>query len=116
HAFTLDFDRRHLVLDVTLAEEKLEFVFWCRGTTLSLDASLDGAPLAAGIRLGAEDDSRSLPLAIARADVPKLAGAKLAAPQPLQALVWLEPGVGDVAPVQSSPEELEMLRQLGYAH
>ena len=34
----------------------------------------------------------------------------------LQAVIWLEPGAGDVKPVVPSPADAEMLRQLGYAH
>jgi hypothetical protein len=114
--FTLDFARQHLVLETELESERLELVCWCRGDHLTVEATLDGKPFGAGIRVGAEESARPLPLAIAREKIPTVAGASLAPPKAGELLFWLEPGVGDVAPVVPSAEEADMLRRLGYAH
>ncbi len=115
HDFALDFDRQHLVLSTTMASDRLELVCWCRGENLTFTVSFDGEPIDHGIRLGQDADPRSSPLSIARDAVPSVAGATLAAPSPLQALLWMEPGTGDVAPIVPTPQEAEMLRALGYA-
>ena len=51
-----------------------------------------------------------------RGDIPTIAGESLKAPKPGQVVLWLEPGVGDVAPVVPNAEAADMLRRLGYAH
>jgi arylsulfatase A-like enzyme len=114
--FKLDFARQHLVLETELESERLELVCWCRGERVTVAATLDGRPLEAGVRLGAEEAARPLPLELARGAIPSVAGATLAPPKPDQLLFWLEPGVGDVAPVVPSPEQADLLRRLGYAH
>jgi arylsulfatase A-like enzyme len=112
--FTLDFDRRHLVLETTLAGDRLELVCWGRGDHLTFGATIDGQPLA--IRFGGEAATHASPFAIVRSAVPTVAGATLAPPKPMEAAVWMEPGAGDVKPVVPSPADAEMLRRLGYAH
>jgi arylsulfatase A-like enzyme len=114
--FSLDFGRQRLVLDTTLTSDRFELVCWCRGDTMRIGATLDGAPLAVGLRLGAANECVALPFSIARGEVPAVAGETLAPPRPGEALFWMEPGAGNATPVVPSPEELEMLRRLGYAH
>jgi len=114
--FSLDFGRQRLVLDTTLASERFELVCWCRGDNLRIGATLDGQPLAVGLRLGAASENVALPFSLARDAVPTVAGDTLAPPRPGEALFWMEPGAGNATPVIPSPEELEMLRRLGYAH
>jgi arylsulfatase A-like enzyme len=116
HRFTLDLERQHLVLETELEGERLELVCWCRGDHLTVEATLDGKPVAAGVRLGADEEGRPSPLKITRGDVPSIAGETLKPPKPDQLLFWLEPGVGAAAPVVPSPESADMLRRLGYAH
>ncbi len=116
HAFTLDLDRKHLILETTMASDRLELVCWCRGNALQFEVALDGAPIEAGIRLGGEADARSSPLPLERAALPVVAGAALEPPKPSQAVLWLEPGSGNAAPIVPTPEQAEMLRALGYAH
>ena len=114
--FTLDLGRRNLVVETTLDGERFELVCWCRGDQLQLDVTLDGAPLAQGVRLGASTEATTLPLAIGRGAVPVAVGSELAPPSAGQALFWLEAGAGSSAPVVPTAEELERLRALGYAH
>ncbi len=114
--FTLDLDRRHLVLETTLTSERFELVCWCRGSELTLDVTLDGAALEHGVRLGSTLESQPSPLRLPLAAIPALAGATLEPPKRGEALFWLEPGGGNAAPVVPSPAELELLRKLGYAH
>jgi hypothetical protein len=114
--FTLDLERQHLVLETELQGERLELVCWCRGDRLTVDATLDGKPIAAGLRLGAQEEGRPMPLPLTRGEIPTIAGESLPPPKPEQLVLWLEPGFGDVAPVVPSPESADMLRRLGYAH
>jgi arylsulfatase len=114
--FKLDFDRRQLVLETTMPSDKLELVCWCRGEALKFEVSLDGRPIASGIRLGEETEGRSSPISIERTGVPTLSGDSLAPPKQDQAVIWMERGAGDVKPVVPTAAEAELLRQLGYAH
>ncbi|MBM4014001.1 MAG: hypothetical protein FJ293_03425 [Planctomycetes bacterium] len=114
--FSLDLARRQLVLETTMTSERLELVCWCRGGKIDLAVTLDGEALERGVRVGTAADPQPLPLRLRRADLAPLAGATLAPPKPGEALFWLELGAGNAAPVVPSPEELEVLRALGYAH
>jgi arylsulfatase A-like enzyme len=113
--FALDLDRRRLVLETTMEGDKLELVCWCRGDSLVLEATLDGEPIGGGIRVGAAEP-RPSPLVIEREAVAVVSGETLPPPKPMQAVWWMEPGAGNVAPVVPTPEQAEMLRALGYAH
>jgi arylsulfatase A-like enzyme len=109
--FEMDLERRRLVLDTTLAKERLELVFWGRGAVLDLTLELDGRPAA--IALAGEEPAPA-PVRFATADLPERLGADLGWPPPGQALLWLEAGAENVQPVVPTPEELERLRELGY--
>ncbi|QDU66209.1 sulfatase [Engelhardtia mirabilis] len=110
----LDLDRRSLVLDTTLEDSRWELVFWGRGQQLDVDVRLDGQPLEAGALLGNADRSRSLPLALTRDEIPALDADDVSGPKLDQALLWLDAGASTETSTLSSPDELEMLRQLGY--
>ncbi|MBL8842187.1 MAG: sulfatase [Planctomycetes bacterium] len=113
---TLDLERRHLVIETTLTADRFELVCWARGDRLTLDVTLDGQPLERGVRLGSASDAQPAPLAFERPTLVAVEGATLTPPHLGEALFWLEPGAGNAAPVVPSPAELELLRQLGYAH
>ncbi|MDP6385920.1 MAG: hypothetical protein QGI93_06950, partial [Planctomycetota bacterium] len=114
--FSLDLDRKHLILDTELTKSRMEFVFWCRGDELTLNATLDGKTLSGGLYLGQEEDPESLPLKIRRSMLPVEEGDEtIGWPAVAEALLWQETGVDEVLPVLLSPEELETMRALGYA-
>jgi arylsulfatase len=111
----LDPDRTVLVVDTTLSTSRWELVFWGRGGQLTLDVRLDGQPLKGGVRLGGTDRPRPLPLALDWGEVPALDKNEVRVPQTGQALLWLDDGATSRPPTLPSPEQLEMLKQLGYA-
>ena len=113
--FDLDLDRSRLILDTELAGPTLELVFWCRGNELSFAVELDGQKLPHGVVLGLEDEKLRLPGTLAPREIPNERGLDLAWPRPGEGLLWLEAGATQVAPVVLSPEEIEILRALGYA-
>ena len=113
--FTMDDDRRRLGLDTVMGEEALELVFWCRGQRVELTVTLDGEPLTAGLVFGAKEAVTALPTSFPLDSVPVQEGSKLPWPRRMQACLWVEAGVSDLLPVVPSPEELEVLRKLGYA-
>ncbi len=112
--FVLDLERQNLTLDTTLESDRFELVFWCRGTDLVLDVQLEGAPIVEGVALGVEGTGQSPPVALAREAVPRAASTDVPWPGTGAAVLWLETGVGEVLPVIPSPEEIEVLEQLGY--
>ncbi|MDP6409772.1 MAG: sulfatase [Planctomycetota bacterium] len=112
--FALDLGRRKLTLDTTLETDRLELVFWCRGTILGLDLRLDGEALPGGVALGPEGLSRPLPLELDRGGIPQAASGEVSWPDVAGAALWLECGVGEVPGVVLSPEEIEVLEELGY--
>ena len=112
--FSMDLERENLTLDTQLEDGRLELVFWGRGTTLRLEVALDGVPVA--LLLGEQLDPRPTPAELARDQIPLLAGSEeLEWPEEGRAILWLETGVAEMLPVVLSPEELEVLRELGYA-
>ena len=112
----LDVERENLIYDTTLESDRLELVFWGRGRRLDLDVRLDGVPLEGGVLLGSTPRARSLPRALARADIPAIdEDTGLPTPRPGQALLWLDGGATTKLPALPTPEEIEILRQLGYA-
>jgi len=114
-AFAMDLLRSSLTLDATLAEERLELVFWCRGTVLAFDLKLDGATLPGGIVLGSDGQSEKLPLRVPAGEIPLWASSDVGWPAPGSAMLWLETGAAQTLPVVLGPEEIEVLRELGYA-
>lgn len=111
----MDPERSELVLDTTLTSARWELVFWGRGGQLDLDVRLDGEPLAGGVRLGGADQPEPLPLTLAWNEVPAADSREVPAPEVGQALLWLDGGATARPPTLPSPEQLEMLQQLGYA-
>ena len=100
-------------IDATLDGGRQEVVFWCRGRRLQLDVRLDGQPLEAGVLLG--DANRVLPIALDWDDVPILDPDEVPRPRPEQASLWLDGGASTKLPELPSPEEIEILAELGYA-
>lgn len=114
-SFEMDLMRKQLSMSAELEGDRLELVFWCRGNDLTIEASLDGKPLA-GIELGAGEDGGklALPASLSRAQIEERSGEELGWPDEGEARLWLEEGAGNVLPVVNTPEELERLRALGY--
>lgn len=112
-AFEMDLARRNLQLDVELSEESFEFIFWGRGNVIGVDVRLDGEPLEDGLVLP-PGETRGLPLQIERSAIPTAEGDDLYEIDRDQGLFWREAGVAPVLPVMLTPEELELLRELGY--
>ena len=113
--FEMDLDRSYLALDTVLENDRLELRFWCRGSELELEVSLDGKPLK-GLMLGGANDTRSLPAVLARGDIGEQLADELGWPAPGQARLWLEAGASKALPIVNTPEEVDRLRELGYAH
>ena len=113
--FQLDLERRNLGLETTLAGDRLELVFWCRGGLLNFDVALDGEPLPGGLELGDGGPDLDLPAAVEPFAIPRASGRELGWPAAGQAPLWLERGARHGLPVVSSPEEIELLQELGYA-
>jgi len=114
--FSLDLDRKHLVLDTELTKSRMEFVFWCRGQNLTVNVSLDGKPARGGLYLGLAEDPEPFPFTTARSQLPvEEADETIGWPALSEAFLWQETGVDEVLPVLLSPEELETMRALGYA-
>lgn len=111
----MDLDRKNFVLDTPLDDSRLELVFWCRGQRITLDVRLDGRPLEGGVLLGDADRARPLPLALGRDEIPAIDKDGVPTPKTGQALLWLDAGAAPRLPALPSPEEIEVLRQLGYA-
>ncbi|MDP6538581.1 MAG: sulfatase [Planctomycetota bacterium] len=112
--FALDLGRKTLTLETTLATDRLELVFWCRGRVLALDLGLDGEPLPGGVVLGTDGIARALPDELERAAIPQASGSEVPWPEAGTAALWLERGVGEVLGVVLTPEEIEVLEELGY--
>lgn len=112
--FTMDLERTYLALDTTLADGRQELVFWCRGGTLTVEAALDGEPLA-GLDLREGRAPLKLPAAVPRRDIEQREGEDSVWPRERRGMLWLEAGAGDVLPVVNTPEELERLKALGYS-
>ena len=116
HDATLDLERRNLVIETTLTtSDRLEVVFWGRGSAIGVDALLDGERLVDGITLGPEAEPEPLPGVFKPRRIPTAEGAALSWPERGHACFWLEGGVEQPLPVVLSPEEIEVLRELGYA-
>ncbi len=111
----MDLDRRNLVIETTLEDSRWELVFWGRGHEFALDVRLDGRVLEGGALVGTEDRARTLPLVLTRSEIPALDEEDVRAPKAGQALLWLDGGATAGMPTLPSPEELEVLKQLGYA-
>ena len=111
-AFAMDLERKRLTLATELdASGALELVFWCRGTVLTLGATLGGEPLRVEVEgHGALDGGR-----IALTDVATAASEDVTPPPRGGARLWLEAGVAPVEAVVNTPEEIERLQDLGYA-
>jgi len=126
--FAFDLPRQQLVIDTQLDGELLELVFWGRGQVLGFEAELDGVPLPGGVLLGAGkesgdadvelriEDRRALPLSLEAAAIPRATGSELGWPKTGGALLWLESGFAATLSVLPTPAEIELLKQLGYAH
>lgn len=113
--FAMDLDRRNLRVSTELSEELFELVFWCRGRTLDLEITLDGKRLTKGLRIGKNEKILTAPIRLDIRDIPQEDGKTFSKPlAPFQALLWLEAGASQVKPVAPSPEEIEVLQQLGY--
>ena len=116
HDATLDLERRNLVIETTLTtSDRMEVVFWGRGSAIGVDALLDGERLVDGITLGPEAEPEPLPGVFKPRRIPTAEGAALSWPERGHACFWLEGGVEQPLPVVLSPEEIEVLRELGYA-
>lgn len=109
---SMDLDRQNLAVDTVLDADQLELVFWCRGSNLGLEITLDGEPV--GLRFGESGGDELTPLETARGRIPTEAGDAIPWPDAAGAVVWLEAGVSQVLPVVLSPEEIERLQELGY--
>lgn len=112
-AFEMDLDRRNLRIDAELTEESFEFIFWGRGNVIGVDVRLDGEPLEDGLVLP-PGEIRPVPFQIERSAIPTAEGKRLSEIDRDQGLFWREAGVAPVLPVMLTPEELELLRELGY--
>lgn len=117
HDFTMDLERRNLVLETTLVEGGLELVFWGRGETLTFDVSLDGVPVQ---QLGypsvdGDQETFSVPVGLTRSLIPAHLSESVPWPEPGNCVLWLEAGAREMLPVINTPEEIERLRALGYA-
>ena len=112
--FEMDLGRTKRALDTTLSDGRQELVVGCRGSVLSVDATLDGAPLA-GLELREGRAPLRLPAAIPRDEIEQRVGEDSVWPRERRALLWLEAGAGDVLPVVNTPEEIERLKALGYS-
>ena len=113
--FEMDLARQNLVVDTELPSGRIELVFWCRGTAMTFDVTLDGEPIDA-LHLGAGDPAEgSSPFAVTMGDVPRHPTSAIPVPKPGTAVLWLEEGLADVQPVVPTPEEIERLQELGYA-
>lgn len=113
----LDLARENLILDTSLVSERLELVFWCRGRRLDLDVRLDGMALEGGVLLGNTERPQPLPTALSLDldEVPSLDADSAQAPMRGQARLWIDAGSTSRLPEVPSPEEMEILKQLGYA-
>lgn len=110
----LDLDRRSLAVDTTMEGSSWELVFWGRGDELTLDVRLDGQPLADGVLLGSADEPLPLPATLARDGIPTRDGAEARDVDVGRARLWLDGGASTEGPTRSTPDEIELLRQLGY--
>ncbi|MEM9382264.1 MAG: sulfatase [Planctomycetota bacterium] len=113
--FEMDLDRSYLALDTVLTNDRLELRFWCRGSDLEIEATLDGDPLE-GLTLDDAEEARALPARVARDDIRQMRAKDLGWPGPGRARIWLEAGASEALPVVNTPEEVERLRELGYSH
>ncbi|MEM1450666.1 MAG: sulfatase [Planctomycetota bacterium] len=113
--FEMDLDRSYLALDTVLANDRLELRFWCRGSDLDVEATLDGVPLQ-GLTLDDAEGPRAFPTRVARDEILQMRAEDLGWPGPGQARMWLEAGASEALPVVNTPEEVERLRELGYSH
>ncbi|MFO0984867.1 MAG: sulfatase [Planctomycetota bacterium] len=109
--FTMDPMRRTFTIDTPLVKDHIEITFWCRGTSMNLALLLDGKPVSE-LRIGRR--GMALPASITRASIPTQNGDQIGAPRPNQAILWLEEGNAPTDAVVPSPENIEVLRQLGY--
>lgn len=113
--FEMDLMRKHLELETKLTNGRFELVFWCRGTELDLEITLDGKPLESLDLSGdGQDEGWALPAHLPRGKIEELQSDSLDWPRTGRALLWLEAGAGKVLPVVNTPEENEILRALGY--
>ncbi|MFT5690512.1 MAG: hypothetical protein ACI8PQ_003369, partial [Planctomycetota bacterium] len=112
--FALDLGRKTLSLETDLdASGAIELVFWCRGTALTIEATLDGEPLELDVEGFGGKTADGVPIAINAIGV----GEGSTIPQAAlgRARLWLEAGVAPVEAVVNTPEEIERLQDLGYA-
>jgi arylsulfatase A-like enzyme len=110
----MDLERQHLVLETTLEKERLELLFWGRAGRIDITATLDGAPLV--LALGEDDERRALPAALDPGAIPVAAREDVPWPDRGVVRLWLEEGASTVLPVLPTPEEIEALQAMGYAH
>ncbi len=113
--FEMDLDRSYLAVDTVLENDRLELRFWCRGSELDFEITLDGKALD-GLMVDDGDDARGLPVTVARGDIRERRAEDLGWPGPGEARLWLEAGASEALPVVNTPEEVDRLRELGYAH
>lgn len=113
--FEMDLDRSYLAVDTVLTNGRQEIVFWCRGSQLEVEASLDGEPLE-GLTVREGRAAKPFPATLARREIEETRKADGAWPELGMAELWLEEGAGDVLPVVNTPEEIERLKELGYGH
>ena len=112
--FVMNLDRTELVLDTTLEQPHLEFVFWCRGGVMDLEVDVDGKSLLS-VKLGPGGEVVALPGEVNITTIPQHTSDNAGMPQSNQALLWLEAGASQTLPVVPTPEEIELLKLLGYA-
>jgi len=113
--FAMDLKRHNLCMNTVLEDDLFELVFWCRGTMLDFDIKLDGEALPEGLFIGNSQECLTSPIRLDIRDVPQLDGKTISNPLiPGQAVLWLETGAVQVKPVAPSPEDIEVLKQLGY--
>ncbi|MEM6675617.1 MAG: sulfatase [Planctomycetota bacterium] len=111
---SMDLERSYLELETVMEGDRLELRFWCRGANLEVEASLDGKALG-GLTVDDAAGERTLPASVARASIPERVAEDMGWPRPGRATLWLEAGASEALPVVNTPEELDRLRELGYA-
>jgi len=113
--FELDLNRKHLRFETVAGTQYLELIFWFRGDALEISIEIGGNPLpmdairsSQGSPLSLDAEGRILTGQIPVARSPELS------PADATALLWFEDTGLRPLETQSSPEDLERLRALGY--
>lgn len=115
--FKMDLERKSLSLKSILKSDQLELVFWCRGKTLSLNLTVDGRDITSALYTFAEDDDEgALGREFSMHRIARRDGKKDPWPPRGSAYLWEQHGFDTSVHVIPSPEQIELLEQLGYAH